>query len=71
VGGGEGLEGVCSAGGREDEVAGVGEAGGGGPADPPEAPVTRMQRATGGGAGLAGTGVAWVVMGQPCGMVRG
>jgi hypothetical protein len=31
---------------------------------PPEAPVTRMKRATGGGAGLAGTGVAWVVMGS-------
>ena len=62
VGGGS-LEGVCSAGGREDEVVGVGEAGGGGPADPPDAPVSRMKRATDGGAGLAGTGVAWVVIG--------
>jgi hypothetical protein len=34
---------------------------------PPEAPVTRMNRWSGRGAGLAGTGVAWVVMGQPCG----
>jgi hypothetical protein len=64
VGGGEGLELPGSTGAGEDDVAGVGEADGGGPADPPEAPVTRMNRWTGGGAGLAGTGVAWVVMGS-------
>jgi hypothetical protein len=62
--GGESLEGICSAGGREDEVVGVGEGAVVARPIPPDAPVSRMKRATGGGAGLAGTGVAWVVMGS-------
>jgi hypothetical protein len=33
------------------------------PPMPPESPVTRIRRTTGGGAGQAGTDLAWVVMG--------